>query len=173
MESKIKLQAQTLGGDRVHAITQEAENCDQISITQCDDCYPNKVKERCVCVCVCVCAQLCCTLLDPTDHSLPDSSIHGIFPGKNTRVGLPFPPLGTIPDLGNEPASPALAGGFFTTEPPGKPLKKRIMDELFFLGGSPHTTCGIFVPRDRTCAPCIGVRSAPGLPGKSLDEILK
>ena len=53
MESKIKLQAQTLGGDRVHAITQEAENCDQISITQYDDCYPNKVKERCVCVCVC------------------------------------------------------------------------------------------------------------------------
>ena len=46
MESKIKSQAQTLGGDRVHAITQEAENCDQISITQCDDCYPNKVKER-------------------------------------------------------------------------------------------------------------------------------
>ena len=31
--------------------------------------------------------------------------------------GLPFPPPGDLP----EPASPALAGGFFTTEPPGKP----------------------------------------------------
>ena len=38
--------------------------------------------------------------------------------------GLPFPPPGDLPDLGIEPMSPralALAGGFFTTEPPGKP----------------------------------------------------
>ena len=33
---------------------------------------------------------------------------------------LPFPPPGDLPDPGIEPASPALAGGFFTTEPPGK-----------------------------------------------------
>ena len=35
--------------------------------------------------------------------------------------GLPFPPPGDLPDSGIKPASPALAGGFFTTEPPGKP----------------------------------------------------
>ena len=38
--------------------------------------------------------------------------------------GLPFPPPEDLPDPGIEPASPvasALAGGFFTTEPPGKP----------------------------------------------------
>ena len=38
--------------------------------------------------------------------------------------GLPFPLTGDLPDRGMEPtspASPALAGGFFTTEPPGKP----------------------------------------------------
>ena len=35
--------------------------------------------------------------------------------------GLPFPPPGDLPDPGNEPASPVLAGRFFTTEPPGKP----------------------------------------------------
>ena len=29
--------------------------------------------------------------------------------------GLPFPPLGDLPDPGTEPASSALAGGFFTT----------------------------------------------------------
>ena len=29
--------------------------------------------------------------------------------------GLPFPPPGDLPDPGIEPASPALAGGFFTT----------------------------------------------------------
>ena len=34
---------------------------------------------------------------------------------------LPFPPPGDLPDPGIEPASPALAGGLFTTEPPGKP----------------------------------------------------
>ena len=34
--------------------------------------------------------------------------------------GLPFPPPGDLPDPGVEPTSPALAGGFFTAEPPGK-----------------------------------------------------
>ena len=34
--------------------------------------------------------------------------------------GLSCPPPGDLPDPGIEPASPALAGGFFTTEPPGK-----------------------------------------------------
>ena len=36
--------------------------------------------------------------------------------------GLPFPPPGDRPDPGIKPASLALAGRFFTTEPPGKPL---------------------------------------------------
>ena len=35
--------------------------------------------------------------------------------------GLPFPSPGDFPDSGIKPASPALAGGFFTTEPPWKP----------------------------------------------------
>ena len=34
---------------------------------------------------------------------------------------LPFPTPGDLPDPGVEPKSPALAGGFCTTEPPGKP----------------------------------------------------
>ena len=33
---------------------------------------------------------------------------------------LPFPSLGDLPNPGIEPVSPALAGGFFTTGPPGK-----------------------------------------------------
>ena len=39
--------------------------------------------------------------------------------------GLPWPPPGDLPNPGIEPASPvppALAGRFFTTEPPGDPL---------------------------------------------------
>ena len=46
--------------------------------------------------------------------------------------GLPFPPPGDLPNPGIKPtsfASPALAGRFFTTEPPGKPdLQSRTRD---------------------------------------------
>ena len=38
--------------------------------------------------------------------------------------GLPFPSPRDLPDPGIEPEPPALAGGFFTTEPPGKPIPK-------------------------------------------------
>ena len=46
------------------------------------------------------------------------------FPRQEYWSGLPFPPLGDLPDPGIEPESPvalALTGGFSTTEPPGKP----------------------------------------------------
>ena len=36
---------------------------------------------------------------------------------------LPFPSPGDLPDPGMEPASLALASGFFATEPPGKPTR--------------------------------------------------
>ena len=36
-------------------------------------------------------------------------------------MGLPFPSPGLLPDPGIKPTSLALAGRFFTTEPPGKP----------------------------------------------------
>ena len=46
------------------------------------------------------------------------------------KTGLPFLPSGNLPYPGIKPVSftySALAGGFFTTEPPGKsPLLKRI-----------------------------------------------
>ena len=35
---------------------------------------------------------------------------------------LPFPSPGDLPGPGIEAVSPALAGGFFTAEPPGKPM---------------------------------------------------
>ena len=46
------------------------------------------------------------------------------FSRKEYRSGLAFPPPGNLSDPGIKPASlasPALAGGVFTTEPPGKP----------------------------------------------------
>ena len=36
--------------------------------------------------------------------------------------GQPFPSLGDLPGLGIKPVSPALAGRFFTAEPPGSIL---------------------------------------------------
>ena len=44
--------------------------------------------------------------------------------------GLPFPPPGDLPDPGIEPASPALAGGVFTRELPGKPTILTILPTL-------------------------------------------
>ena len=43
------------------------------------------------------------------------------FSGKDTGVGCRFLLQGDLPYPGIEPACPALAGRFFTTEPPGKP----------------------------------------------------
>ena len=68
-------------------------------------------------------AQPCLTLCNPMDCSLPGTSVHWTSQ-QEYWSGLPFPPLGDLPDTGIEPMSPAvpmLAGGFFTTEPPGSP----------------------------------------------------
>ena len=43
------------------------------------------------------------------------------FPRQEYWSGLPLTSPGGLPDPGIVPVSPALAGGFFTTEPPGKP----------------------------------------------------
>ena len=40
-----------------------------------------------MCAVLCLIAQLCPTVCDSMDCSLPDSSIHGNSPGKNTGVG--------------------------------------------------------------------------------------
>ena len=50
-----------------------------------------------------------------------------------------------LPGPGLEPVSPALAGGFLTTAPPGKP---RILFFIFyFLATPPGAACGTLVPR--------------------------
>ena len=63
--------------------------------------------------------QWCLILCDPMDCSPPGSSVHGI-PQARLLEWLPCPSLGDFPIPGIEFMSPALAGGFFTTEPPGK-----------------------------------------------------
>ena len=44
------------------------------------------------------------------------------FPRQKYWTGLPFASSGDLHDPEIEPPSPILAGGFFTIEPPGKPI---------------------------------------------------
>ena len=77
--------------------------------------------------CLLCCAkslQLCPTLCDPMDCSPPVSSVHGILQARILKRvailssrGFPIPGIQT-----GSPASPSLAGGFFTTRAPGKPI---------------------------------------------------
>ena len=86
----------------------------KVRLTQC----------RVFCLHACLVPQLCPTVFcDPMDCSPPGSSVHGIL---QVRIwsGLPFPPPVDLLNPGTEtesPASLALEGRFFTTEPPGKP----------------------------------------------------
>ena len=67
------------------------------------------------------------------DCSPPDSSVHGISQARILEwVAIAF--SGDLPNPEIKPRCPALAGGFFTTEPHGKPsvgdvsLKKKKKD---------------------------------------------
>ena len=74
-----------------------------------------------VCVCIwvpCSVAQSCLTLYDSPDCGPPGCP--GGFSRQEYWSGVPFPSPGTLLTQGSL-APPALAGVFFTTEPPGKP----------------------------------------------------
>ena len=77
---------------------------------------------RCVIECCsCLVSESCLTLCDSRDCSLQGSSVHAWdIPGKNTGVGCHFLLQEIFLTWGVNPSSPALAGGFLTTEPPGK-----------------------------------------------------
>ena len=82
-------------------------------------CSVTVCRPHCVCVHVCSVSQLYLTLCDPMDLSPSGSSIHGI---SQLRIlewdAISFSRGSSQPRDG--PTSPPLAGGFFTTEPPGK-----------------------------------------------------
>ena len=64
-------------------------------------------------------AKSCPTLVTPWTVALQAPLSMGFF-RQECWSGLPFPSPGDVPDPGSKPMSPALAGGFFNTEPPGK-----------------------------------------------------
>ena len=70
--------------------------------------------------CCCLDAKSSQTLCDPMDCSAPGPSFHGISQARILEwVAISF--SRDLPALEPNP-SPALAGRFFTAEPPGKPL---------------------------------------------------
>ena len=76
-----------------------------------------------MCVCVCVCVLSHFGFCDLMDCSSSGSSVCGISQAR-ILVWVAFPPPGDLPNPRTElasPVSPALAGRFFTTVPPGKP----------------------------------------------------
>ena len=92
------------------------------------------------CVCVHTDAQSCLTLCILKNCSPSGSSVHEASQARILEW-FPFPPLEDLPDPGVELVSlvsPSLAGGFFTTEPPGKPGIKYIYCLLFSQGHKSH-----------------------------------
>ena len=70
------------------------------------------IHEQCVLV-----AQLCLTICTVASQALLSTE----FSRQEYWSGLPFPSPGDLPKPGIKHRSPALVGGFFTAEPPGKP----------------------------------------------------
>ena len=78
--------------------------------------------------------------LRTVDHQAPLSMG---FSRQEYWSGLPFPPPGDLPDPGIKPVSlyvSWIADGFFTTEPPGKPIKLLYDPAIPLLGVYPEET---------------------------------
>ena len=87
-------------------IKQKKNNCSHLFITCVCAQFPHHVQLFLAC-------SIACQALLSTE-----------FSRQEYWSGLPCPSPGDLPDPGIEhvfPVSPELAGGFFTTEPPGKP----------------------------------------------------
>ena len=86
----------------------------------------NIVNQLCLCVCSVTSnslrphTTLCARFLCPWN-----------FPGKSARVDCHFLPQMIFPTPGTEPESPALAGRFFTTIPPRKPINYTPIKEIY------------------------------------------
>ena len=84
--------------------------------------YDSQLKRERVCVCVHTRAHsvLSSSFTAPWTEARQAPLSMG-FHRQEYWSGLPCPCPGDLPEPGIEPKSPALAGGFFVTEPPAKP----------------------------------------------------
>ena len=98
----------------------------ELGTTECLSLYFTSVFAQCVHMFMHVCsgAQPCLTLVTSWTIASQAPLSMGLYQ-QGYWSGLPFPPPGDRPHPGMEPvspASPSLAGGFFATKSPGKPL---------------------------------------------------
>ena len=68
------------------------------------------------------------------------------FPRQEYWTEWPFPAPQDLPYPGEEPGSPTLAGGFFTTVPPGKPGPWRGGDQKKKKKNPPKYKAKVFYP---------------------------
>ena len=103
--------------------------------------------------CVCLVAQSCLTLCDPMDCNLPDSSVHGDFPGKNTGVGCHALIQGICLAQGSNPGLPHCRWILYHLSHQGSPQMDEsiyIFTALFFSFWLYSAACGVSVPRSGT-----------------------
>ena len=81
----------------------------------------------------CACMLSCVQLSEASWTAALQAPLSIGFPRQEYWGGLSFPSPGDLPNSVIKPASPALAGGFFTTEPPGK-LHPTVIPDPFSLG---------------------------------------
>ena len=104
----------------------------------------------------------------PAVHGVSSCSSRALEHRLNSRGSQDFPGSGI------EPMSPALAEGFLTTEPPGKPPMLSLMEPLEEAGTD-------ILPNDICCSCCLIAQSCPTLcypmdcstPGSSIHGILQ
>ena len=82
--------------------------------------HPTNTEQKEQSMCVHACAQSRTTFCNPVDRRPPGSTVHGIS-RQDYWSGVPFPSPQNFPN----PASPALAGRFFTTAHLGSHLLKK------------------------------------------------
>ena len=82
-------------------------------------------------------AQSCPALRGPMNYIARQAPLSVGFSRQEYWSGLPFPPPGDLPDPGIEPRSPTVAGRFFTTEPPWKPIFLYAFSKYYYQAGYP------------------------------------
>ena len=104
---------------------------------------------------------VCSVMSNSLDPRGPASSVHGVFQAR-IMAWLSFPSPGDLPYPVMEPtslASPALTGGFFTTEPPRKPTNyhtKNVKLKIFCIAPQPTHLSKLPFPNIITC----GIRAS-------------
>ena len=123
-----------------HSKWQEFWDCLLASIQCMSDCvlpisHREDVKLFYKYIVLCYCslvAKSCLTPCDPMDCSPPGSSVHGLSQTIWEWVAFSFSRGSSRPrDQTHKPVSPALAGRFFTVEPPGKPYDSTFLKSAF------------------------------------------